>query len=230
MLKNLKIGTRLAVMLGSVIFMMVVSSVLALVDMRAIEDHLDEIVHDNIQKMNFVQDMSESVHIVSRVMRTVVLLHDDAAIDKETAKIDAARAKYTEAESALDKFPASEKGMAIRTKIKEARDRARELNNKVIKLAHEHQDKEALDILLNEGAPATLRWQEALDENIHLQKENTAKDYERAVASYVSARNILIIVCVVALLLASSLGYFVTKSITVPLFAAVEVAQKVARG
>lgn len=73
--------------------------------------------------------MAESVHIVSRVMRTIVLLHDDAAMTIERKKLDGVRARYDAALEAMNKTTASEKGVAIRAKIAETQRAARALNN-----------------------------------------------------------------------------------------------------
>ena len=72
-----------------------------------------------------VNEMSEQVHVVSRVVRSVILIDDAEKIEAEFVKINKARDRYNAAEAALDKLPASEKGLAIRAKIKAARDEAR---------------------------------------------------------------------------------------------------------
>jgi methyl-accepting chemotaxis protein len=230
MLQNLKIGTRLAILLGSTVLLMIISSGLAMQQSAATEDRMENIVHLHVHKANLLQDMSESVHIVSRVMRTLITLSDDAAITREVIKIDAAQKKYLEAEAALDEMPGSAEGMAMRAKTKEARDQAQSLNHQVIDLAKGHQDFEATELLLNSAAPAAQRWQDILDENISLQRENTQTDYTHAVAAYYRARNIIFGVCGFSVVLAVICGIWVTRSITAPLRSALTLAHSIARG
>lgn len=90
-LSKFKIGTRLAVGFTSIILLLIAMAALGMRDMAQIEARLEKIVSDNIYKMGLVQDMSESVHIVSRVTRTLVLLQDEAQIQEEMKKIVAAR-------------------------------------------------------------------------------------------------------------------------------------------
>jgi methyl-accepting chemotaxis protein len=158
--------------------------------------------------------MSESVHIVSRVMRSIVLLNDKAAKEAEMSKITKAREDYEKDWAALEKFVPSEAGRALRAKIAAARDAARPLNSKVIELAIAEQDDEATKLLMNEANPATQKWQEALDENIEFQKVNSIKQFNEAEADYKQAKLLLIIANVVNVLMAVVLGWLVTRSIT----------------
>jgi len=93
-MRNLKVGTRLSIGFGILMLLTAAIVVDAIISMQSIKFDLDKIVGQNIYKMTLVQDMSESVHIVSRVTRTMILLQDDAAISREEEKIKAARAKY----------------------------------------------------------------------------------------------------------------------------------------
>lgn len=76
--------------------------------------------------------------------RTVVLLEDINQIEQELKKVEDAGGRYEAAWDALEKMPASEKGLAIRAKIREASNTARPLNSKVIELAKANQDAEAI--------------------------------------------------------------------------------------
>jgi methyl-accepting chemotaxis protein len=82
-------------------------------------------VTDNNVKIKLNNSMSESVHVVTRVVRSVVLLEDKAAKERELTKITKARADYDKAWEELQKFPASEAGMAIRTRRRHRRRYAR---------------------------------------------------------------------------------------------------------
>ena len=135
LLSNLKIGARLGAAFAIPLAMMATVAVVGFTSLKAADGYMDDIVHDNVVKMRLVNDMSEQVHIVSRVLRTVVLLNEDAAIAAEQRKIEDARAKYDKAWEALGKMPASDAGMAIRAKIDAARRDARGVNDRVMTLA-----------------------------------------------------------------------------------------------
>ena len=91
---SMKVGTRLSLGFGLVLTLLVFIAALGVFNMSTIHAKLDTIVNENVVKSELVENMSESVHIVARVSRSAVLLHDDNAIRTEMAKVDKARATY----------------------------------------------------------------------------------------------------------------------------------------
>jgi len=233
-LSDLKISHRLSWAFGLVLLMSLLSAGLALNKLHAIERNLEDVVTDNNLKIRLSHDLSEAVHVVTRVMRTVLLLDDKAQRETELGKLAAARTAYDQAFAALDKLPASEAGKARRAKITAARDAARPLNDKVLALGGADQLADATGLLLRDAGPATQRWQEAIRENINAQEANNAQQYDQAVADYVLARNLLIGINLAALVLAAAMGWLVTRSITRQLGTepgeATALAQRVAAG
>ena len=229
-LTDFKIGTRLALAFGATVLLSLASSGLALRELAMVEHNLDDIVNDNNVKVKLSNDMSESVHVVSRVMRTMVLLHDKAAITTEEAKLVEARKRYDHAWQALQKFPASEQGQAIRSTIAGAAEAVRKLNDRVIEHAHAGQDAESVALLLKESGPSTQKWQDALDENIAFQEAATQKQHAAAAADYEQAKSILIGANVMCVVLAVLMGWRITRSITVALRRATQAAASVAQG
>ena len=232
--KNMRVSTRLTWAFAAVLLVSMVSAGLALNKLSGIQDNLRDIVLDNNVKIKLNNDLSEAVHIVSRVMRTIVLLEESSAKGPEVAKVAQARAGYEKAWAELEKLPASDSGRANRSKIEAARAAARPLNDKVIELGMADKDKEAVELLMKQANPATMKWQDAIDENIHFQEEANQKQYQLAEADYQHARNLMIAANLVSLVLAIVFGWLVTRSITRQLGAepgeAAELAQSVASG
>jgi methyl-accepting chemotaxis protein len=227
---NLKIGARLGLAFGVLLLLLVTLIAAGMVNMSRIQGHLDEIVNDNMYKTKLVNTMSESVHIVARVLRTIVILEDRPVEDGQFSKIVAARKAYGEAWEALEKTPASERGKAIRAKIYELAEVARTLNTRAIELGLANKTAEATAVLIKEAGPATQKWQEALDENLALQEENTKKDVESAQSAYAAARTLMICLGVAALLIGVFATILITRSITRPLNVAMGVAKRIAEG
>jgi methyl-accepting chemotaxis protein len=195
-----------------------------------VQERLDETVKDNMVKIKLNTDMVEAIHIVARVMRTIVLLKDPAQIAIERAKLDNERQKYDAAFAALEKMPASDAGKAARAKIKSQVDRARALNNKVLALDAEGKDEEAVKVLVTEAAPAVTLWQDALDENVALQEQGTKNDYAAAQAAYNSAHTLMLTLAAVAIGLGALIAWVLTRSITAPVNEALNVANRLADG
>jgi methyl-accepting chemotaxis protein len=229
-LTNLKIGARLGAAFSIPLALMTVVALVGFVSLQSADSATDDIVHDNVEKMYLVGEMSEQVHVVSRVLRTVVLLDDEAAIANEQRKIDAARAKYDKAWEALQKMPASEAGKAIRAKIDAARRDAREVNDQVLSLARANKDAEALKLLLEQAAPKVSAWQDALDENVALQRKNNDASYEAAHAAVVAAEVVLVSLTVAAIVLSALAAWLITRSVTGPVSQAVVAAERIRDG
>ena len=230
MFSNIKIGLRLAMGFGAVLVLMAALTMVGLNGMATVDNKLDEIVSDNMYKIGLINDMAEAVHVVTRVTRTIVLLDDKDAQASERRKLDAARQKYNDAFNALEKTAASEKGKAMRAKIKELAGEARGLTDKVLELGMAGNDKEAVKVLMGSAAPAAQKWQDALDENANLQQENTKKDTADAQAAYESARSLMLMLAGIAITLGVLIAWFLTTSIIKPLSVAVNTANSLAQG
>jgi methyl-accepting chemotaxis protein len=143
--------------------------------------------------------MSESVHIVARVTRSVVLLSDEAAIRKEMEKVTKARAVYNQAEDQLAKLPATPKGLEIRERIAAQAKITRPLNDQVFELALANKDAEATEVLMKQAGPLTQTWQDVMDEYAALQKENNQLAAAAATAAYERARLLMLVLSGVAI-------------------------------
>jgi len=227
---NLKIGTRLGLAFGLVLTLMLGLTATGIQSMAKIQDNLNGIVHGNIYKMGLLQDMTSSVHIVSRVMRTLVILTDAAQMAQEAKKIEAARAKYDAALTALEKTPTDAAGQALRSQIDALRNAARPFNDKVIALGLANQNEEAAKVMMQQAGPATQQWLDALQADIELQETHGERDAAAAQGAYDSARLLMLALAGTALALGVLLAWLATRSITCPIKLAVQVAQTVAAG
>jgi methyl-accepting chemotaxis protein len=230
MFANMKIGVRLTLGFVVVLALMATMAFVGVNSMSTIQGRLDEIVTDNMAKIKLNTDMSDAVHIVTRITRTMILQDDAAAIDAEHKKLLKYRQSYNEAWDTLIKTQASEKGQAARAKIKDAAAEARGYTDKVLDLAIANKDAEAVKVLMEQAAPAAQKWQDAIDENVVLQAANTAADYESAKASYESAFRNMLTLAGLAIAFGSVLAFVLTRSITRPVNEALAVANRLAEG
>lgn len=189
---NMKVATRLGIGFGLLLLLLMTIAALGVFNMNRINGRLNEIVHDNVVKLSLLQEMSEAVHVVARVTRTVVLLQEEPAKRQELAKLEAARSQYDKASAALNKMAASAAGLEIRARIEAARQAARPQTDRVLALALAGQGTEATALLMQQAGPATQRWQEAMDENMALQKHNNTTDADEAAAAYSLARTLML--------------------------------------
>jgi methyl-accepting chemotaxis protein len=230
MFANIKIGVRLAAGFAAVLLLLVVLAMVGLNGMSTLDTKVDEIVTDNMHRTKLINDMSEAVHVVSRVTRTIILLEDHEAMAVERRKLDSAREKYNEALTALEKTQDSDKGKAVRAKIKQLSAETRGLNNKVVELAEADNDKEALKLLISSAGPATQKWQDLLDEYLTVMEEENRGDYDIAQQAYASAHTLMLSVAGIALAVGALIAWLLTRSITRPTNQLIASADKMAVG
>jgi methyl-accepting chemotaxis protein len=217
MLKNFKLSARLGLGFGVILFLMIVIIGVVFVSMNSIQERLDKIVNENVYKLNLCQDMSESINTVAQVMRTIIILNDQAGRDAEYQKMEEARQRFDASWKALQETTATEQGKIIRADIETTMNTARPLNDRVVELAMADNDTEAARVLTEEAGPATQKWLDALDQNKKLQKENNEKDAQAAESAYVSTLVIMFILAGTSLAAGILIAVFLTRSITRPI-------------
>jgi len=229
-LYNLKIGTRLGLAFALTLCLMVAVAGVGLSSLANADRTLTSIMDDDVKKMRLAYDMSEQVHIVGRVMRTVVLLHDPAAKPPEVKKIDAARAAYNTSREELSKMPSSESGAAFLAKIDAAATEARAVNSDIVKLAMDNKDEEAVALLLQQSIPKTGAWQDLLGSYAELQKQSMLEAEAAAHAAGKRATMLLTLLTALAIGLGSVAAWLITRSITQPMSRAIDLASHIRDG
>ncbi|MEO5794684.1 MAG: methyl-accepting chemotaxis protein [Rhodoferax sp.] len=229
-LSDFKVSTRLNFGFGLLVALSLVSTVLAIGKLGEIESNLEQVVHTNNAKIHINNALANDVHIVARVIRTIALLEDVPAKERELQKVTAAREDYNQNWAALQKFPPSEAARANRAKIEQGAAVARPINNQVIALGMAQKNAEATALLLKEAGPATTVWQDAIAENIALQDAQNDQTYQDASADYRQARGVLIGFGAFSVLLAALSGLLITRSIVRQLGAEPGVATALAQG
>ena len=209
----LRLSTRLLLAFGLLVLMSALSSAFALWKLSAIEDNLTVVVTDNNVRMKLNQEMSEAVHVVARVMRTIVLLSDADQKALEFKKIGVAREAYDHARTELEHFTAVGEAKALRAALDADAQVARAINNKVIALGMDNRTKEATTLLLSDAREATQRWQDKIELNLALQEKHNAERFEASKADYAAARTTLIAAAVLGAAVAAVLALSVVRSI-----------------
>jgi methyl-accepting chemotaxis protein len=229
-LANFRIGHRLAAAFGLIVSMALASAALGIHQLAQIQDNLDRVIEDSNVKIALSHEMNDAIHLVLRSMRTLMLLEDKGAIEAEAEKIVAYRQRYDAARQALDALPVGDALKTQLARVDEARGATRGINSQVIQLAQAGQRQEALELLLQESQPRTQRWQDLLQENIRQQEATNAQSNAQARSAYASARNLLVGSALLTLLASVLLAWRITRSITVPLNHACQLALRVAEG
>ena len=230
MLSNLKIGIRMTVGFATVLLLMAVIAVVGITSMSTLNGQVEDLVTNNAYRVEQASEMSQSVHIAVRVIRTIVLLKDPAAIANERKKFDQERESYNEKFTALSKSITEERDIAKLAKIKNLADETRALNDKVFELDGAGKDEEAVALLMTAAGPAAQKWQDAMEELAQSINADGAQDYVDAQAVYAKANTLMLSTAAAALVIGCLIAWILTRGITRPLAEAVQVANRMAQG
>jgi methyl-accepting chemotaxis protein len=216
-LGSMRLSTRLSLAFGVVLLLSMLSSGFAAWALSAIQSNLETIVTDTNVKAALNNQMSESVHVVTRVIRTTLLLTDEQEKLAQQRNVEAARATYAKARADLETFPPNDEARAIRAEIDAAAAKARPLNTQVMELAIAGDVAQATGILLREAAPSVQQWQDAIDRNIALQAKHASENYAESQREYAVAKKTLLGGALLSALLAIVLTLLVVRSVVAEL-------------
>ncbi|MBA5685781.1 methyl-accepting chemotaxis protein [Rugamonas apoptosis] len=226
---NLAIGTRMALGYGLVLLLLAGVAASGLYGMARSNAALQDVVEVNAVRIAMLEQMEGSTHVVARVMRTIALLSDQAAMDAERKEIARAREQYTRAQAALEATGLDQAGQAFVARIKRYQAVARPLNDQFNAMMWDDKDG-AVALLLRRAGPATETWRMEIDAFIAVQREKSRHDAEQAALAYREARWRMLALSGIAIALGAGAAWRMTGSVTVPIVTAVRVAQSVARG
>lgn len=175
---GLKVRTRLAFGFGTILVFVAVITGVGLFGMMRENDALHEVVNVNVKKMALLEDMSSSVHIISRVIRTIALLDEDPAnrslAERQKEQIADSRKRYDSAFESLRNMRLDQHGKEFVQSIDREKAVARKLNDEFLLL--ERTDKPAaIRFLIEKVNPAVANWQDGIHELFFCSVKKTPK-------------------------------------------------------
>jgi len=223
------IKARLRLGFGIVLLFLLIVSLTGLNKISQTNAASEHIVNVNLEKIVLLEQMSDSVHVVSRVVRSMALLTDKAAAKREESKIVAAREEYDHAFTALKAMPLDAQGQALVRELVALQDTVRPLNNRFLEMAMAG-DQDAIVFLLEKAGPATTQWQDRIRSFIDVQRDRSHQDALNAHGAYEQARYLMLGLTAFAMVGGALFAFQISRSITQPLSQAVELARTVAAG
>jgi methyl-accepting chemotaxis protein len=233
LLRNFRIGARLAAGFGVLILMLVAMSALSIARMAELRGHLDNIARVSNEQVRQSNEMLGAISSTSIAARDLILAAQPADREAALAVLASGRKEYGESEAALAgllKKSGTPREMEILSAIQQHAAQTRPLTDRMFKAVQAGQLAEGKLALANEVLPAQAKWITSIQTMVEFQNKDTIEQADEAQHSYEMTRNILLACSLAAVLLGVAGAWMLTLSITRPIGQAVSVAQTVAAG
>ncbi|MFL9879427.1 methyl-accepting chemotaxis protein [Herbaspirillum rhizosphaerae] len=228
---NLKIGVRLGAGFAILVALLIITGFVGGNQLSILNHQMSTVVNQTYPKTVYASDIINQENLIIRATRNLLLMTDPAQIKLQNDLIPVAIKTVAADMDTLDKGIKSEKGRALFQEIQRARADYATASDQVLKsIAAGDRDK-ALSLLFTGGTfDLQQRYLKSLNE-LNKYQDQLMKDASLNVEKeYGSARNLIIALTTIAILLACVIAYVTTRSITQPLNHAVSLAETVAAG
>ncbi len=230
MFKNLKIGVRLGLGFGLVVLLMIVLGIVGIVRVAELNDNIKMLVDDLYPKTVIANKIIDGVNEDARSVRNIILLDSAEERNTQKARLDSNRPKYTEWYASLEKTIHTDTGkQALKAVIDTRTDFVRS-RDKALELAMNNQKAEATALMFGDVRRFQTPYFTSLQKLIDYQSDLMNKAGHEAESLATSTRTLIIILLISAVLIAVAFAWWVTRSITRPINAAVGAAERLAEG
>ncbi|ASU37766.1 methyl-accepting chemotaxis protein [Herbaspirillum sp. meg3] len=229
-LTHLKIGQRLGLGFGTVILLMLALTVIGVYRLNQINGNIRSIANDYYPRTVMANTVKGALDETARSMRNLLFM---STVDEIKGELDAiARAGGTidDTLKRLAKDTRSAEGKRMLDAVNAARTQYTPVLNNFLAAVKDGQVEQARDLILPEIAPYQVAYFKALDNLITFQGRGMEQAGQEAEQVSGAASVLMIAMASIATLLAVLVGYSVMRSITRPLNAAINIAERVAGG
>ncbi|MCE1225777.1 MAG: methyl-accepting chemotaxis protein [Geobacteraceae bacterium] len=230
MLKNMKIGKRLAVGFASILILLIITSVVAFINVNSLNNDIDDLIKDKFHKVKVLGNITDDINEVARAIRNMLLSDDSSTLEKEHKRITDAAEKITKSMDELEKTVRSETGVKLFKAVKDARVAYRDEQKNLLALIDAGKKKEATALTFGKFRNLQNAYFKAVNELSEHQEKSV--DHEGVLAAQLgkTTKTLILVMGIAALLIGSFMGWFITKSIVTPINACVDAANKIAAG
>jgi methyl-accepting chemotaxis protein len=228
------IGWRLAAAFAALVLISVLVAALEASQTRAMGDRLRGIVEVDNVKRSIAGQLLDEVNVIAIQARTVTLLTDVKAIEREAAALKAAQARYEDALHRIDGQVQGPGGSdAERSALELLRERGRLALEKVAVAVQQGQDGrqiDAVNTIIQDVRPLEVAWQAGIAALVALEDRQSMAAYQAAQAARRSSSAVAAAAVVLAGTVGGLVSWRMTRAVTAPMDRAVAVAERIARG
>ena len=228
-LDNVKIGRKLGIGFGILIFLMVILCALFIVNSQMTNSMLTRLISVDEPKIKYANDMKDAVDSITRSV-AVMPFATPEIVEEEKNSILILRPKYKEAVEKLEKLLETQEEKDLLKRFKDAVTQGAELNNKIIQLVNDGKKQEAQILYMNETRQTTMLLVEAANNIIRNQQKLLEEKVKRLVSFSNKLLIIILIVGAVSIIIGIFMSIKTTKSIKAPVEKGAEQLELMSKG
>ena len=213
MLQNMKLGVRLGLGFAVVLVLLLVASGVGIMNLSKFNETTAKIVGWSFPKIVLINDTIKNTLDNARHVRSIALSTDQVEIEGLFKKMAANRQKNSESLDKLDKALTLPKGRELFKDITEKRSALGAKFADAEKLIRANDRAKLATFIMAEFAPANNAFWISLENMAKFQVELMEKQAKEMEEGYVSTRNMLVGMAIVALLMGTIIGIWITRSV-----------------
>ncbi|MFC4308708.1 methyl-accepting chemotaxis protein [Steroidobacter flavus] len=230
MLANLKVGTRLGLAFGLVMVLLVAVVGLSIKNLATVNQTTSLIVEDRYPQSVQAAELRKTMNLTRVALRDLLLERRPEAVREQQRKIEEYIAANREAIQQLQSKAESDEAKAKLQAISDSEHKYAALLARFIELGVNGKQDAAFELMRGELFQMQASYTGAIDDFVRYQSDQMASANEEAKATYAGARQLLLMIAVLAALAAFGAAFWVTRSVTRPLSKAGDVANRIASG
>lgn len=230
MFSNLKVGQRLGLGFGAVLVLLVAVVVLGVWQMAGMNADTKIAINDKYPKTAVANDMALRVIENTQILRSLILSNDKAQQAADDARYAANVAVDNEHLADLDKLVLNPQAKEILKRIHEALADYRAYAGEVKELALAEKKPEAVKVLFGDKYKAQGDLIGAIKDLVKTQGELMQEAGASATDRYQFSLKLMIALALGAVALGAGIAFWITRAITRPIHAALDIATSLAAG
>ena len=212
MFNNLKLGVRLGLSFAITLALLIAIAVVGVTRISALNSEIDGLVNDKFPKTVLANDMIDAINNIARQLRNAYILKDGEA-QKAIDAIPEQRKIITDSLAKLDKIVLSDKGKEVLDKVKVARPIYVAAQDKFLDLVKTNKKDEAAAMITGELRKAQSDYIGSITALVDFQTELVIKTGKEATIMAENAARLMEMLSIIAMLVAVTVGWMVTRSI-----------------
>jgi methyl-accepting chemotaxis protein len=229
-MKNLKIGTRLALSYAAVLILMAIVIVVTLGRMGDMKDATDRVVNTSMKNQRNVAEWAKIIEVNRALVEMAYRTPEPEQVKLIGERIAAGSVRSTELQQTIKAGLRNPKSQAQLEEVVTARVPYAAARKALLAAKMAGDNEGAQRIFESQMLPTSVVYVESISKLAAAQQKSAEKFVADATAAYDTARTTLIGLGILAIGLGVTFGIFITRSIVRPIQDAVDVADRVSSG